>query len=172
MTVAETICFLRRKESTVSEKFIVRLSPEERQRLEELVHKGKSVAYRIKHANILLKADADGPAWCDQQIADAFGCHVNTVANVRRRCVDDGLEAALDRKKRATPPVEPILDGAAEARLITIACSEAPDGAARWTMQMLADELVRLKVVTSISDETVRRTLKKTNCDHIARKAG
>ena len=72
----------------MSEKFIVKLSPEERQQLEELVHKGKSAAYRIKHANILLKADADGPAWCDQQIADAFGCHVNTVANVRRHTPD------------------------------------------------------------------------------------
>lgn len=154
------------------EKFIVRLSPEERQRLEELVSKGKTAAYRIKHANILLKVDADGPRWSDQRIAEAFGCHVNTVANVRKRCVDRGLEQALERKKRDTPPTEPILDGAAEARLIAIACSEAPEGSARWTMQMLADELVRLDVVSAISHETVRRTLKKTNCDHTARKAG
>lgn len=156
----------------MAEKFIVRLSPEERQQLEELASKGKTAAYRIKHANILLKADADGPRWCDQRIAEAFGCHVNTVANVRKRCVDQGLEQALERKKRDTPPREPILDGAAEARLIAIACSEAPEGSARWTMQMLADELVRLDVVSAISHETVRRTLKKTNCDHTVRKAG
>ena len=156
----------------MSEKFIVRLSLEERQQLEELVCKGKTAAYRIKHANILLKADADTAGWSDQQIGEAFGCHVNTVANVRKRCVDQGLEAALERKKRETPPVEPILDGAAEARLIAIACSESPEGTAHWTMQMLADELVRLNVVPAISDETVRRTLKKTNCGHIARKAG
>lgn len=143
-------------------KYVVRLSEAERQQLGALLTKGKAAAYKIKHANILLKADADGPAWSDQRIAEAFRCHVRTVENVRRRCVLEGLEAALERKKQARPPRQRKLDGEGEARLIAVACSPPPEGRARWTLKMLADRLVELDVVDSISDQTVRRTLKKT----------
>lgn len=143
-------------------RFIVTLSRAERKQLEETVSKGKGAAHRIKHANILLAADEKGPNLKDEDIATTFRCHRNTVANVRQRFVEQGLDEALDRKRRETPPVPRKLDGRGEARLIAVACSAAPEGA-KWTMQMLADELVTLGVVESISDETVRQTLKKTN---------
>ena len=153
-------------------KYIVRLTEAERRRLGALVNKGKTAAYRIKHANILLKADADGPAWTDEHIAEAFRCHVRTVENVRRRCVLQGLEASLERKKQVRPRREHKLDGEGEARLIALACSESPEGRDRWTLQLLADELVRLEVVDSISAQTVRRTLKKTNSSPTVNSAG
>jgi len=127
------------------------------------VKKGKTQAYRIKHAHILLAVDADGPNWPDHQVAKAYKCHQNTVVNVRQRFVEQGFQAALERKKQQTPSRQRILDGEGEARLITIACSTPPEGCAKWTMQMLADELVALKVVDCISGQTVWRTLKKTN---------
>jgi transposase len=147
----------------MARKYVVRLSSEEREALELLVKKGKTQAYRIKHANIMLAVDADGPDWSDEEAAEAFGCHVNTVANVRQRVVEQGLEAALERKKQSSPSRERILDGEKEARLIAVACSAPPEGRSKWTLQLLADKLVALKVVESISDQTVRRTLKKTN---------
>lgn len=147
----------------MARKYVVRLSSEEREALEILVEKGKTQAYRIKHANILLAVDADGPDWSDEEAAEAFGCHVNTVANVRQRFVEQGLEAALERKKQKSPSRERILDGEKEARLIALACSAPPEGRSRWTLQLLADKLVALEIVQSISDQTVRRTLKKTN---------
>ena len=153
-------------------KYIVRLTEVEQQELRSLVTKGRGAAYKIKHANILLKADADGPAWIDQRIAEAFGCHVHTAQNVRRRCVLQGLDAALERKKQARPPRERKLDGQGEARLIALCCSEPPQGRDRWTLQLLADEMVRLKVVHSICAQTVRRTLKKTNCSPTGKSAG
>ena len=145
-----------------NKKYIVRLTEEERRELCAMVKKGRVAAYKIKHANILLKADVDGPAWTDVRIADAFGCHPRTSENVRRRCVLEGLEAAIIRRRQKKLSRERKLDGEGEARLITIACSEAPDGRDSWTLQLIADELVRLKVVDSISDQTVRRALKKT----------
>ena len=145
-----------------NKKYIVRLTEEERRELCAMVKKGRVAAYRIKHANILLKADIDGPGWTDVRIADAFGCHSRTVENVRRRIVMQGLDAAIARKRQDHPSRERKLDGEGEARLVTIACSEAPDGRDSWTLQLIADELVRLKVVDSISDQTVRRALKKT----------
>lgn len=156
----------------MKKRYIVRLAEEERQRLGALVSKGKAAAYKIKHANILLKADADALAWVDKRIAEAFGCHLHTVENVRRRCVLQGLEAALERKRQARPPRERKLDGEGEARLIALACSEPPEGRDRWTLELLADELVRLEVVDSISAQTVRRTLKKTNSNRTVRSAG
>lgn len=153
-------------------KYVVRLSSEEREALELLVKKGKTQAYRIKHANILLAVDADGPDWSDEEAAEAFGCHVNTVANVRQRFVEQGLEAALDRKKQKSPSRERILDGEKEARLIALACSAPPEGRSKWTLQLLADKLVALKVVDSVSDQTVRRTLKKTNSNLTCVSAG
>ena len=156
----------------MKKKYIVRLAQEERKWLGALVSKGKAAAYKIKHANILLKADADALAWVDKRIAEAFGCHLHTVENVRRRCVLQGLEAALERKKQARPRRERKLDGDGEARLIALACSEPPEGRDRWTLELLADELVRLEVVDSISAQTVRRTLKKTNFNRTGKSAG
>jgi len=156
----------------MAKKYIVRLSDQERERLERLTSKGKAAAYRIRHANMLLAVDADGPDWTDKQVAKAYRCHGNTVANIRRRFVEGGLEAALERKKQAVPPRARVLDGEGEARLIAIACGPSPTGRAKWTMQLLADELVALKVVEKISAKTVERTLKKTSCVRTCASAG
>lgn len=153
-------------------RFIVTLNTSERSQLEAMVSKGTGAAYRIKHANILLASDENGPKMKDDQIATAFCCHRNTVANVRQRFVEQGLGAALERKKREAPAVARKLDGRAEAKLIAIACSTPPEGRAKWTMQLLADELVTLGVVERISDETVRTTLKKTNSNRICESVG
>jgi transposase len=145
-------------------KYKVTLTAEERQQLHDLVTTGKAAAKKLAHARILLKADAapDGPAWLDQHIADAVEVSVATVERVRQRFVEQGLDAALNRKPRERPGREPKLDGRAEARLIAVACSAPPEGRKEWTMQLLADKLVELEVVDSISDETVRQALKKT----------
>ena len=147
-------------------KYVVRLTTEERSDLEAMVKKGKAAAYKVKHANILLTADVGGPAWPDRRIAEAFSCHPRNVENVRRRFVLEGLVAALERKKQIRPSRERKLDGDGEAKLIVLACSKPPDGRDRWTLKLLADALVQLEVVDSISDQTVRRTLKKTCCGH------
>ena len=155
-----------------AKKYVVRLSDEERKRLTDMVTKGKAQAYRIKHANILLKADVEGPGWKDERIAAAFGCHRTTVEGIRKRLVTQGLDAALERKKRETPPRECILDGDAEARLVAIACGQAPAGRAKWTMALLADRLVELEIVPAVSRETVRQTLKKTNSSRTCANVG
>jgi transposase len=144
-------------------RYKVTLEAEERQHLHDLIAAGRAAARKLVHARILLKADAaaGGPGWPDWQIADALEVSTDTVERVRRRFVELGLDAALDRKKRERPPREIKLDGRAEARLIALACSPPPEGRAVWTMQLLADKLVELEVVDSISDETVRTTLKK-----------
>jgi transposase len=146
-------------------KYKVTLTPEERQQLQELIAAGKAAAKKLAHARILLKADASEgcPAWSDRAIAEAIEVSADTVARVRERFVEQGLEAALVRKKQDKPSRERTLDGRAEAKLIALACSSPPNGRHEWTMQLLADCLVELKIVESISDETVRRTLKKTN---------
>jgi len=146
----------------MNKKYVVRLTDEERPCLEELGKKGKAAAYKIKHANILLKVDANGPNWCDEKTADAFGCHVNTVRNVRQRFVEQGFEAALERKKQSSPSRKHLLDGQAEAHLLALSCSEPPEGRVRWTLQLLADHLVELDLVENISWKTVGRALKKT----------
>jgi transposase len=137
-----------------------------------MVTKGKAAAYKIKHANILLAADVAGPAWPDRQIAQAFSCHPRSVENIRRRLVLEGLEAALQRKKQVRPSRPRTLDGKGEAQLIALACSQPPEGRDRWTLKLLAERLVALEIVESISDQTVRRTLKKTNYGRICRIAG
>ena len=147
----------------MNKKYIVRLTAKEQEELENLVKKGKTQAYRMKHANILLAIDVDGPNWSDRQAAKAYKCHENTARNVRRRFVEQGLEAALERKEQQVLSRKRIIDGENEARLISIACSSPPKGCAKWTMQMLADELVILNIVDSVSGQTVWRTLKKTN---------
>ena len=142
----------------------VTLTEEERAELTAMVNKGKGVARRITRSRILLLADekqADG-GWKDADIAQALGVHQRTVERVREKCVLSGIESALNhthpQKKR-----DKRLDGAAEARLVQLACSEVPDGHERWTMQMLADKLIELEVVETVSRETVRTTLKKMN---------
>jgi transposase len=156
----------------MEKKYIVRLTAEERKGLENLVAKGSAAAYRIRHANILLKADADGPAWPDERVADAFGCHAKTVRNLRQRFVERGLETALWRKKQAEPSRKRILDGRAEAHLIALSCSNPPPGRVRWTLSLLADKLVELEIVEAVSDQTVRRTLKKTSSSRTCVSAG
>ena len=145
----------------MNKKYIVRLSDEERRALTELTSKGKAAASKIRHAHILLKADADGPAWTDQRIAETFSVSVNTVLGVRQRLVEQGLEAALNRKNQAHPSRTPCLDGEGEARLIALRCSAPPAGHARWTLRLLADQAVALDIVEAISHETVRQALKK-----------
>ena len=144
-------------------KYIVRLTGEEREPLEAMVSKGKTSARKIVHAQILLKADRDGPNWTDEEISEAFGVHTSTVRSIRERFVNEGLESALNRKKQAKPPRERILDGAKEAQLLAVACGSPPDGRARWTLHLLAGKLVEMRLVETISHETVRRTLKKTS---------
>lgn len=153
---------LSRMDSMVK-RFIVELTEAERDDLKSIVSKGKGPAYRIKHANILLKADANSEGWIDEQIAEAFSCHVNTVANVRQRWVELGTEAALGRKKQDETTRKRLVDGDAEAKIIALRCSNPPEGYSRWTLQLLADRLVELNVFDSICAETIRKTLKKTN---------
>ena len=145
-------------------KYKVTLTDAERQQLHDLVAVGTAAARKLAHARILLKADAapGGPAWLDQAIADAVEVSVATVERVRQRFVEESLDTALNRKPRERPARERTLDGRAEARLIALACSAPPDGRVEWTMQLLADKLIELAVVPTVSDETVRRVLKKT----------
>jgi transposase len=146
-------------------KYKVTLTSEERNSLQDLIAAGKASAQKLAHARILLKADAapGGPAWIDARIAEAVEVNVTTVERVRERFVEQGVEAALARKKQDRPSRERKLDGQAEARLVALACSEPPLGRARWTLRLLADKLVELEVVDTVSTETVRQVLKKTN---------
>lgn len=144
-------------------KYIVRLSKAEQKELKALTKKGKVAAYKIKHANILLAADVNGANREDKEIAKMYHCHVKTVENVRKRLVEEGLKRAIERKAQKEPSRPKKLDGKQEAQLIALSCSKAPKGRDRWTLQLLADEMVRLAIVDDISAETVRTTLKKTN---------
>lgn len=146
----------------MNKKYIVRLTDQERQTCQEVIKKLKDSSQKTRRAHILLKADADGPDWKDTKIAEVFGCRVQTVENLRKRVVTESFELALDGKKRQDPATPPILDGEQEAKLISMRLGRPPAGYGRWTLQLLADELVTLEVVDSISRETVRRTLKKT----------
>lgn len=149
----------------MAKRYIVRLSESERSELEALVSKGKVAARKRKHAQVLLKAD-EGPAgagWTDERIVEHVEMHRNTVAGIRKRFVEEGMISALNRNKQIRLSRERVLDGEAEARLIAISCGAAPAGRTRWTLRLLADRLVELDIVDSISHETVRQTLKKTN---------
>jgi transposase len=147
----------------MEKKYIVDLTSKERKYLQHLVNKGKVAGYKIRHAQMLLKADQGrhGPAWPDEQIAEVFGTHEATVRRLRERFVEEGLDEALQRKKRQNYTRK--LDGDAEAHLIAIACSQPPKGRNRWTLRLLADRVVELSVVDSVSHMTISRTLKKTN---------
>ena len=146
----------------MNKKYIVRLSDEERQVCQEVVKKLKGTSQKVRRAQILLKADAEGSGWTDVRIAEAFSCRVQTIENLRKRLVTEGFGAALHGHQRQTPPTPPRLDGQGEAKLIALRLGKPPAGYGRWTLQLLADQLVVLEVVDSISIETVRKTLKKT----------
>ncbi len=149
----------------MNKRYIVRLTEGERAALGQWVSKGKAAARKRTHAQVLLKADAGehGPAWTDEQIVEAFELGSRTVQSIRKRFVEEGLDAAIERKKQCRPSRQRVLDGEKEAKLVAICCSEAPEGRTRWTLRMLGDELVRLEIVDSISYETIRQTLKKTS---------
>ena len=156
----------------MAKKYIVKLSQEERAQLIALISKGRASAQKIKHANVLLKVDASGPNWSDEQAGEAFACAPRTVFSIRQRFVEQGLDAALTRKRRERPSREPLLDGDKQARLVQIACSEPPPRRARWTLQLLSARLVELEIVESISPPTVMRALKKTTFSRTDTPAG
>lgn len=146
----------------MKKKYIARLSNEERDECEQVIKKQKGSASKVKRAQMLLKADADGPDWTDAKIAEAFNCRPRTVEKLRERLVVDGFELALNGKKRETPPTPPKLDGEGEAKLIALRLGPPPPGYGHWSLKLLADQLVVLEIVESICPETVRQTLKKT----------
>jgi hypothetical protein len=147
----------------VEKKYIVRLSPEEHQTLKDVMKKLKGGSEKVRRAQILLKADINGPNWTDKKIADAFDCRTKTVENIRERLVVQGFETVLNGKKLTKSPREKLLSGEQEAQLIAMRLGSPPDGYGSWTLRLLRDRLVELEIVDSISYETVRRTLKKTN---------
>ena len=153
------------KEVAMSPRYRVTLTKEERKELEAMTRRGKTHARRFIHARALLLCDAgtDGPAWNVADVAAALGVTSRAIEHLKKRFVEDGFEAALDRKPRGKPPREVIFDGAFEARLITLACSDAPEGHRRWTVRLLADKAVELRFAESVSHMTVQRVLKKTN---------
>jgi hypothetical protein len=154
--------------------YIVKLTAEERVRLEGMLKKGKHPAAMLTKIRILLKADADHPAggWTDAAICEALSLQKNRPEVIRQRFVEEGLERVLTRKKREISPTPRIFDGEKEARLIQLACSTPPEGRARWTLELLAEKVVELKIVDAASDSTVYQTLKKTNLNLISRNNG
>jgi transposase len=150
-------------------KYVVRLSKDERSALEDLISKGKHPAATILKARVLLKADVSDPGegWSDSRIVKALDTSVATVARIRQRLVEDGLDAVLTRKHSPNSARKRVFDGAAEAKLIALACSEPPKGRSRWTLALLEDKVVELKIVERASDNTIGRVLKKTFSNHI-----
>ena len=153
-------------------RYRVTLTDAERKELETITRRGKTHARRVLQARALLLCDADGPAWNVADVAAALGITVRTIEHLKKRFVEDGLEVALERKIREKPPREIIFDGAFEARLVALACSEAPAGRRRWTVRLLADKAVELKFAESVSHMTVQRVLKKTNLSLTAANTG
>jgi transposase len=153
------------KEVAMSPRYRVTLTKEERRELEAMTRRGKTHARRFIHARALLLCDAgaDGPAWNVAAVATALGVSSRAIEHLKKRFVEDGLGAALERKPREKPPREVMFDGAFEARLIALACSETPEGHRRWTVRLLADKAVELRFAESVSHMTVQRVLKKTN---------
>ena len=146
----------------MQKKYIVRLTDEERETLRSGIKKLKGSSEKVRRSQVLLKADADGPDWTDARIAEAFSCRTKTVENIRQRLVNDGFDVALNGKRRKSPPRAKSLDGEQEARVIAMRLSKPPKGFANWTLRLLAEKLVELEIVDSISPETIRKTLKKT----------
>ena len=143
-------------------KSVVRLTDEERGELQLVIKKWKGSGQKVRRAQILLKADADGPNWTDPQIAEAFSCRTRTVEGIRQRLVERGFQETLDRAQRPSPPTAKRLDGQQEARLIATRLGSPPKGYANWSLRLLARKVVELEIVESVSRETVRRTLKQT----------
>ena len=143
-------------------KFIVRLTEEERSTLHQVIKKLKGTSEKVRRAQILLKVDAEGPAWNDARTADAFSCRRQTIERIRERLVTFGFQETLDGKRRAASPTEKLLDGEQEAKIIAARLGPAPKGYAHWTLRLLARKAVELEIVDSVSHETVRRMLKKT----------
>ena len=156
-----------------SKKYVLKLTSEEREILAKVIRESRAPGWKILRARALLKCDQgpQGPAWSDSRIAEALECTINSLENWRKQAVLQGPLSLLERKPyhRWTPPK---LDGEAEARLTALACSPAPDGHARWTLRLLAEHLVKLDVVDSISPETVRQVLKKTSCSRGGKRCG
>jgi hypothetical protein len=154
-------------------KYRVTLTGEERETLKKVIQKGHTAGYRIRHAQILLALDEipANTSWTDAEIARAYGSNIRSIGNLRKQFVEEGFEAALERKKRLVPPVIKI-DGEAEAKIIVLACSEPPEGRCRWTLQLLADKVVELGILDSISDNGIRNVLKKTKLNPGGRKNG
>lgn len=146
----------------MQKKYIVRLTDDERKVLEGIVRRFKGSSQKVRRAQILLKANADGPGWTDARIADSVGCRTKTVENIRQRLVEHGFEQTLDGKQRAEPATPKILNGEQEAKLIALRLGPPPKGYANWSLRLLARKVVELGVVESLSRETARRTLKKT----------
>ena len=155
-------------------KYVVRLNGEEREQLETVIRKGKSPAQRLLKARILLKADVSeaGEGWSDHRIIKALETSPSMVYRVRKQLVEEGFEAVLSRKQRATPAVARIFDGEKEAKLIALACSKPPKGRARWTLRLLENKVVELHIVDRASDSTIGRALKKTFSSPIVDSAG
>jgi Homeodomain-like domain len=143
-------------------KYIVRLTNAERAVLLEIVRKFKGSSQKVRRAQILLKADAEGPSWTDRQIAEAFGCRIPTVENIRRHLVERGFDQTLNGIKPSQPPVPKLLDGEREAKIIALRLGPPPAGYANWSLRLLSRRVVELKIVPSVSYETIRRSLKKT----------
>jgi hypothetical protein len=146
----------------MQKKYIVRLTDPERATCQEVIKKLKGTSEKVRRAQILLKADADGPAWTDARIAEAFLCRTKTVENIRQRFVELGFEQTLERKKLSAPPANKLLDGPQEAQIIATRLGPPPAGYGHWTLRLLARKVVELEITPSISHETVRQTLKKT----------
>ena len=146
----------------MEKKYIVRLSEKERETAEHVVKKLKGSSQRVRRAQILIKADVDGPGWTDRQIAEALGCRTKTVENVRQRLVLEGFDVALNGKRPDEPPRQPVLDGEQQAKVIALRLGPPPKGFANWSLRLLAEKVVELSIVESVSHETIRRTLKKT----------
>lgn len=158
----------------MSPRYRVTLTHEEREELETLTKRGKTHAKRFVQARALLLCDAgdNGPAWKVEDVAEALGITSRTIEHLKKRFVESGLEAAMERKSRDKPPRDIKFDGAFEARLIALACTDAPEGHTRWTVRLLADKAVELNFAESVSPMTVQRTLKKTNLSLISANTG
>ncbi len=159
---------------SVPHQYPVNLTPDQRQSFSDITRVGNAPASKIRHAQILLWSDVnrDGGRLSSREIAERLEMHVNTVDRIRKRFVLEGEQPALNRKVREAPPTPPIFDGHLEAQLIAICCGPTPEGRCQWTMELLATELKRRGLVTRVSAETVRRTLKKTNCNRGVSDAG
>ena len=146
----------------MKKKYIVRLTDAEQATLDQIVKKFKGSSAKVRRAQVLLKADADGPAWTDAKIAEAYSCRRQTVENIRERFVIEGFDATLNGQSREKPPRSKLLDGEQEAKIIALRLGSPPKGFANWSLRLLADRIVELEIAETISYETVRRTLKKT----------